>query len=198
MDSGLQVSTWVTRHLPLLATQGEILDLACGSGRHLRYCLGLGHTVVGIDIDLSGVQDLWGNPRVELVEFDIEGDRPWIFAERQFSAIIGCNYLFRPVFADLMRSLQEGGLLIYETFARGNEQFGRPRNPEYLLAPGELFDLLRGQSGSVSPTKLARLHVLSYEHGFVRFPKPAIVQRICAVRLKPDAEIPCLDLCLDL
>lgn len=160
-------SPWVVRFAPLVAGGGRVLDLACGGGRHTRLFLDRGHPVTAVDLDLRGVADLPGTPGLTLLQADLEG-APWPLCER-FAGIVVTNYLHRPLFPSLLAALAPGGVLIYETFARGNERFGRPSSPAFLLQPGELLELAR-----------PALQVVAYEHGEVASPKAAIVQRLCA------------------
>jgi len=164
-------SAWVRRFAGLVAPGGAVLDLACGGGRHARLFRRLGHPVTALDRDLSGVTDLADAPGVELVTADLENGSPWPLAGRTFAAIVVANYLHRPLLPRLPQVLAPGGVLMYETFAAGNEAYGRPRNPDFLLRPGELLGALAGA-----------LTVVAYEHGTVGRPRPAVVQRICAVR----------------
>lgn len=163
-------SPWVTRFAPLAPAGGAVLDLACGNGRHGRYFLERGHPVTLIDRDVSDVQDLAGQPGVEIVEADLENSAAPPFAGRQFAAVVVTNYLWRPILPLLAESVAEDGVLIYETFGQGNERYSRPRNPDHLLRAGELLDAFAG-----------RLQVVAYEHGLRRDPKPRVVQRIAAV-----------------
>lgn len=170
-------SPWVLRFAPLVAAGGTVLDLACGSGRHLRLFHQRRHPVVGLDRDLSGVADLGGTDGVTLVQADLEGGAdledggPWPLPPGQpFAGIVVTNYLHRPLFPALLDALAPGGVLIYETFAMGNARFGRPSSPAFLLQEGELLDLARD-----------RLRVVAFEQGEVAAPKPAVVQRICAI-----------------
>ncbi len=164
-------SPWVRRFAALVPTGGTVLDVACGGGRHARHFLGLGYAVVAVDRDVGPVADLAADPRAEVVRADLEGGGAWPFAGRTFAGVVVANYLHRPLFPLLLAAVDAGGVLIYETFARGNEQFTRPRNPDYLLRSGELLDLVQG-----------RLQVVTYEHGIVqRGPLPGVIQRICAV-----------------
>ena len=162
-------SAWVARFAPLAAPGGRALDLACGAGRHVRLLLDLGYAVTALDRDLSGVRGL-GSPRLSLVEADLESGGAWPLGGARFAGIVVANYLHRPLFGPLVRALAPGGLLIYETFAVGNERFGRPRNAAFLLRPGELLDMARS----------ADLTVLAYEDLEVAEPRPACVQRIAA------------------
>lgn len=164
-------SAWVLRFAGQVRAGGTVLDLACGAGRHSRLFLARGHPVVAIDIDLSGIADLAEAPGFQAIQADLEDGRRFPLAGRQFAGIVVANYLHRPLFPALIEALKPGGALIYETFAKGNERFGRPRNPDHLLDPGELLEAVRG-----------RLRVLAYEDLTVDEPRPAAVQRICAVK----------------
>ena len=170
-------SLWIVRFAALVPKDGTVLDLACGGGRHGRLFLEQGHRVAMIDRDLSGVEDLAGNEMAELIEADLEDGRAFPLAGRRFAAVVVTNYLYRPLLPHLVAAVAPGGLLLYETFARGNECFGRPRNPDFLLTPGELLEAVRGQ-----------LRVLAYEDLVVDRPQPAAVQRIAA-RREPDEEV---------
>ena len=143
-----------------------MLDVACGSGRHARLLARMGFDVDAVD----RAPELFADPppRVALLGADIEGG-PWPYAGRRFDGIVVTNYLHRPLLPQLADSLERGGVLIYETFARGNERFGKPSNPAFLLQPGELLEAVRD-----------RLHVVAYEDLVVDEPRPAAVQRICA------------------
>ena len=172
-------SAWVCRFAGLVPAAGEVLDVACGAGRHSRLFLARGHRVIAVDRDLSRIADLKGDPNLELVEADLEGPGPWPFGSRRFAGVVVVDYLWRPFLATFIGSLAPGGVLIYETFARGNERFGRPLNPDHLLNPGELLEAVRG-----------RLHVVAFEQGEVRKPRPAVVQRLCAVNRRSPAPAP--------
>ena len=142
-----------------------MLDVACGGGRHARLFLALGHPVTALDRDLSGVADL---AAAERVRADLEDGSPWPLGERRFAAVVVTNYLHRPLFPALIRALEPGGLLLYETFALGQERYGGPKNPAFLLRPGELLAACAG------------LAVVAYEHGLD--PGPTARQRICATK----------------
>ncbi|MDQ4148953.1 MAG: SAM-dependent methyltransferase [Actinomycetota bacterium] len=162
-------SPWIVRFAPLLP-EGPVLDVAAGAGRHTRYFLDLGFDVLAVDRDLSGMQDLKGHPRLEVLEADLEDGRPFPLKGRMFAAVVVTRYLYRPILPDLVSAVGRGGVLLYETFAAGNERFGKPRNPDFLLKPGELLDAVRG-----------RLRVLAYEDLVVDHPAPAAIQRIAAL-----------------
>ncbi len=166
----LAPSAWVCRFARLIAAGGAVLDLACGQGRHARFLAGLGYRVEAVDRDSAVLADLAGVAGVATRCADLEGS-PWSCGADRFDGIVVTNYLHRPLMAALLDALRPGGVLIYETFALGNEKLGRPSNPEFLLHPGELLQWVGG-----------RLSVLAFEQGLVERPKPAVLQRICAVR----------------
>ena len=147
-----------------------MLDVACGNGRHARLFADRGNPVTAVDIDLRGVADLAGHGSVDLVEADLEG-APWPFGDRRFGAVIVANYLHRPLLPVLRSAIEPGGVVIYETFAVGNQRFGKPSSPAYLLQPGELLSWARPD-----------LQVVAYEHGEIASPRAAVVQRLAAVR----------------
>ena len=181
MHTTLEPSPWVRRFAPLVTAGGAVLDIACGGGRHLRLFAAAGHPVTGIDRDLSGLadlasSDLAGMPGIELIQADLEDGRPWpLPSARRFAAVIVTNYLYRPLLPILADLLNPGGVLIYETFARGNEQFGHPSSPAFLLDPGELLEVARLNVTGRS------LQVVAFEQGETEVPKKAVVQRLCAV-----------------
>ena len=168
-------SGWVTRWARLIP-EGEVLDLACGSGRHARYLAGLGHDVTGVDRDAQALAALAGVARVTTLQADLEDGNPWPLPGRRFAGIVVTNYLYRPLFPRLLQSLAPGGVLIYETFALGNERFGRPTNPHFLLRDAELLDAFS-----------AELTVVAFEQGFIPSPCPAVVQRFCGARASADS-----------
>jgi SAM-dependent methyltransferase len=176
-ESTTAPSPWVERFTPLIRSGGTVLDLACGGGRHSRYLSALGYGVVAVDIDVAGLDDLSTNENVEIIQADLEaGD--WPFGERRFDGIVVTNYLHRPHLPRLVESLAPDGVLIYESFGKGNEKLGRPRNPAFLLNPAELLE-------AFAP----RLTIVAYEHLVEEEPRPAVRQRICAVHAPEPAEI---------
>ena len=162
-------SPWLVRWSHLLAPRSRVLDVACGSGRHLHYLHTLGHHGTGVDLDISAARSL--APHSELIQADLES-QPWPLHDGQgprlFDGIVVCNYLWRPLWPSLLASLAPGGVLLYETFASGQEQWGRPRNPDFLLQPGELL------------TQCQALQIVAYECG-LEPDLPRVVQRIAAV-----------------
>ncbi len=175
--AALQASPWVVRWAGLIAPGAPVLDVACGSGRHLRWLAAQGHPVTGVDRDaaalaqLAGASAGAGSGACELIEADIEHG-PWPLAGRNFGAVLVTNYLWRPLLPVLLGSVASGGVLIYETFAVGNETVGRPARADFLLRPGELLALCGGPDW----------RVVAYEDGFLSAPD-RFVQRIAAVRL---------------
>jgi SAM-dependent methyltransferase len=163
-------SAWVVRWAPVVRPAGDVLDLACGSGRHARHFAARGCRVLAVDRDEAAVAALAGVTGVVTRVADLEG-AAWPFAPSSFDAIVCTNYLHRPLFDPIVATLRPGGVLVYETFMAGNERFGKPSNPHFLLRPGELLTLVQG-----------RLDVVAFEQGEVEAPRPAVVQRLCAVR----------------
>jgi SAM-dependent methyltransferase len=162
----LNPSPWVTRWAHLIAPGGSVLDVACGSGRHLHWLQAQGFAVTGVDRDAQAVEPLRRLGR--LIVADIEKS-PWPLPGETFDAVIVTNYLWRPLLPTIVGSLARGGVLIYETFAIGNERFGKPSNPDFLLHPGELL------------WACATLQVTAYEDGVLGAPTRR-VQRIAARR----------------
>ncbi len=170
-------SAWVVRFAARLPANARVLDVACGHGRHARWLARRGCHVTAVDVDPACAASLDAEPGVDFLQADLEAGA-WPFAGRQFDAVIVVHYLHRPLLPLLVDALAPGGLLIYETFARGNERFGRPRNPDFLLRPRELMDAF------------SALRILAFEDGYVATPHPAMIQRIAAVRLEPQASRP--------
>ena len=156
----LTPSPWVLRWAPLVVS-GPVLDVASGKGRHATYFAGRGLDVIAVDRDEQSI------PGVRFVRADLEDGSPWPFAGQRFGAIVVTNYLFRPLMPVLAESMAAGGVLIYETFMLGNERYGKPSNPNFLLRPGELLEAFRA------------LTVVAFEQGTSG---TAVIQRICAVR----------------
>lgn len=167
----MQPSAWIVRFAMLFPAGAQVLDLACGAGRHTRWLLEARYAVTAIDRDTTGLSDL-ASPRLARIEADLETGGAWPLGRARFAGIVVANYLHRPLFPPLLAALAPGGVLIYETFAAGNERFGRPRNPDFLLRRGELLDVAR-RGG---------LRVLAYEDLEVAEPVRKCVQRIAAAR----------------
>ena len=164
----LEPSAWVVRWEALIPA-GPVLDVACGGGRHARWFAARGREVDAVDRDAASIEALQAVPGISARCADIEGG-PWPYSGRRYAAVVVANYLHRPLFPHLLEALAPEGVLLYETFAAGNERYGKPSNPDFLLRPGELLDVVRG-----------KLRVVAYEDLYIERPKPALVQRICAV-----------------
>jgi SAM-dependent methyltransferase len=165
----LPPSLWVRRFAPLIPAGGRVLDVACGAGRHSHLLANMGYRVEAVDRDREALETLKGTPAITTRIADLETG-PWPYQVADFDGVVITNYLYRPRFDALIDALKPGGVLIYETFMVGNEALGKPSNPDFLLNPGELIDRLHTQ-----------LTVVAFEQGRVDHPKPAFVQRICAV-----------------
>ncbi len=164
-------SRWIQRFAAMVPTGGRVLDLACGGGRHGRFFLERGAELTCLDRDVSSVADLADT--AEIIEADLESGAPWPLGGRNFEAVVVVNYLFRPLMTRLIDAVAPGGVFLYETFAKGNERYDRPRNPDHLLLPGELLAAVGG-----------RLQVVAYEAGIEqRTSGPKVIQRLCAVRV---------------
>jgi SAM-dependent methyltransferase len=161
----LAPSPWVLRFAPWIHSGGTVLDVACGSGRHVRWLAEKGFAVTCVDRDAAALAPLQAIART--VVADIENG-PWPLSGETFDAIVVTNYLWRPLLPTLRHALKPDGLLIYETFALGNERYGKPSNPHFLLQPGELLAFAQG------------LQVVAFEDGFLSDP-PRRVQRIAAL-----------------
>lgn len=166
-------SRWVERWAALIPAGGRVLDVASGRGRHARWLAARGYAVDAVDRDAAAVASLAGVKGVQALCADIESG-PWPYPSAAYSGVVVTHYLHRPLFPQLMAALANAGVLIYETFALGNERYGRPSNPDFLLQPGELLERVRG-----------RLRVVAYEDIYSEDPKPALLQRICAVKCPP-------------
>jgi SAM-dependent methyltransferase len=181
-------SAWVRRFVPLIRPGGRVLDLAAGAGRHTRLFIDMGFRVTAVDRDIARLHPLAG-AKCEILAIDLEAG---VETEARLSAlgllgaaydaIVVINYLHRPLFAPIAAALAPDGVLIYETFARGNERFGRPRNPDFLLRPGELI------------AAFAALTIVAFEQGEVTLPRPAVIQRTAALAGPLGRLPPALDL----
>lgn len=170
-------SIWIERFIPLVRRGGRVLDLAAGGGRHTRLLRSHGFTVLAADRDTEALQRRFADdPGVEIVILDLEDGGPWRLGQG-FDGIVVTNYFHRPLFPALVDALAARGAVLYETFMVGNERFGRPSNPDFLLKPGELLEAF------------GALTVVAFEQGIVDQPRPAAIQRIVAVKAK-EAPLP--------
>lgn len=173
-------SSWLVRWAHLIAPGARVLDLACGQGRHTRWLADRGARVTAVDRDAAALATMATLANVTTLAADLEG-AAWPFpADAMFDAVIVTNYLHRPLFPRIAASVAPGGVLIYETFAQGNERYGKPSNPLFLLAPGELLDVARE----------AGLRVAGFEDVTLPAPRAACVQRLCATRAAAPGENP--------
>jgi len=166
-------SAWVQRWSHLVRPRGKVLDVACGHGRHLHWFAGRGHPVTGVDRAPEAIAAV--APLGQALLADIENG-PWPLLQdgrpQTFDAVVVTNYLWRPLWPVLLQSLAPGGVLLYETFATGNETVGRPARPDFLLQTGELLRVCQG------------LRVVAFEDGCTEAPA-RFVQRIAAVHEVP-------------
>ncbi len=163
-------SAWIQRWTHLIKPEGSVLDVACGWGRHTHWFFKQNHRVASVDRSIDAINSI--APVSRAVCADLEAG-PWPFAGERFDCVVVTHYLWRPLFPVLLDSLAEGGVLIYETFAAGNETVGKPSRPDFLLQPGELLQRCKG------------LRVVAYEDGFLANPA-RFVQRVVAVREATD------------
>lgn len=171
----LEASAWVKRWAHLLPSQAQVLDVACGSGRHMAYFQQLGHAPTGLDRDPQALSRSAPFGRTLLADLE---NAPWPLAQETFDAVVVTHYLWRELFTSILGALKPGGILIYETFAHGNETVGRPARAQFLLQPGELLRVCE------------HFEVIAYENGFLTMPD-RFIQRICAVKphTHPDAAL---------
>jgi len=165
-----QPSPWIARFAHLVPSGARVLDLACGYGRHARFFAERGCRVLAVDRDAAALASMAGIAGIETRAADLEG-AAWPLADERFDAIVVANYLHRPLFPHLAAALVDDGTLLYETFAIGNEAFGRPSNPHFLLEPGEL---LRFADFGLTAVAFEQGVVAAGERG-------AVVQRLAAV-----------------
>ena len=174
LDGPEAPSDWIVRWSHLVPAGGSVLDVACGAGRHMRWFQRRGHAATGVDRAPAALAAAAAFGRT--VQADIENG-PWPFRDERFDAVVVTHYLWRARLPDIVESVAPGGVLLYETFAAGNEAFGKPSRADFLLEPGELL------------RACAQLQVVAYENGLLSEPA-RVVQRIAAVRLPRDPAHP--------
>ena len=165
----LAVSRWIERFTPLVRRGARLLDVAAGQGRHARHFAQRGVRVLAVDRDRDALGACDGVANVETRVVDLEAGA-WPLAHERFDAIVVVHYLHRPALPHLLDALTPDGVLLYETFAAGNERYGRPSNPAFLLRDGELLDVAR-----------ERLTIVAFEQGRIDEARTAVVQRLAAV-----------------
>lgn len=171
MHTGQSPSPWVERFVGLIPAGGRVLDLACGAGRHSRLLLRQSFEVLAVDRDISRIADISSATGLDALEIDLENGTIPDFFQHGFDGIVVTDYLHRPLLEPLRDALNRNGILIYETFAQGNEVYGRPSRADFLLAPGELLRLVDGHC-----------QVIAFEQGLDQEPRQAVRQRICAMK----------------
>lgn len=163
-------SSWVIKHAPLIRKGGQVLDLACGNGRHAIWLARHGYRVEAVDCDAQVVKEMLGMDNISVTVTDIEAGE-WPITDQRYDGIVVSRYLYRPLLSTLAQMLNPGGVLIYETFMVGNERYGKPSNPDYLLLQDELLSFYA-----------TLLKINSFEQGEEHNPRPAVMQRICATK----------------
>lgn len=168
-------SPWIARWASLIEPQQPVLDVAAGKGRHTALLAAVGHPVTAIDKDVTALTHRFTGPSgaVRIIQADLEDGSPWPLVGETFAGIVVTNYLHRPLFPSLLAAVGPGGVLLYETFMVGQERYGKPSNPDFLLRDGELLDIAR----------IAGLSVIAYEAGPNSTPRPAVMQRIAVRRV---------------
>jgi SAM-dependent methyltransferase len=169
VHADLAPSPWIVRFAPLISPGARLLDLAAGRGRHALFFAARGARVLAVDRDAAALALFASTPGVETLVADLETGT-WPFAGERFDAIVAVNYLHRPLFPHLIASLADDGVVLYETFAAGNEAYGKPTNPDFLLARDELLQFAHD-----------RLTVVAFEQGVIQGERTAVVQRLAAV-----------------
>lgn len=171
----IEPSAWIGRFARLIPAGGDVLDLACGGGRHVRLLAGMGYHVEAVDRDAETLAQLAGVANVTMCCADFENGA-WPYYSRVFDGIVVSRYLWRPLFPQIFNCLAVGGVLIYETFMEGQQLHGKPNNPAHLLRPGELLELVG-----------KRFAVVAFEQGEIAGEPPQVIQRICVRRGRPTA-----------
>ncbi len=164
-------SRWVMEILNDFHHYSTLIDVACGKGRHVKKLMRR-FKVTAVDYDVEALKEFKKLKNVEVINQDLEDESDWVFLNRKFDIVLITNYLFRKKTKDLFKLVNDNGLIVYETFGVGNEKFGKPKNPNYLLKEKELLNFMPKS-----------FRVLNYFHGQVKFPKPSIIQRLAAIKV---------------
>lgn len=163
-------SAWIVKYAPLINKKGRVLDLACGNGRHAMWFAKYDFHVDAMDCDDQVTSNMVGINNINVIVVDVEAS-DWPQSDQRYDGLVVSRYLYRPLLQTLATMLNPGGVLIYETFMVGNERYGKPSNPDFLLRPNELFEVY-------SPL----LSIVSFEQGEEEMPRPVVMQRICAIK----------------
>lgn len=163
-------SNWIKKYLNININKDTLLDVACGNGRHSFYAASLGYKVFSIDIDKDKLSLTNFKKHISPILLNIEEENSWPFIKRSFDTVIVTNYLYRPVYKNIINSIKPNGTLLYETFSEENTKFGRPNNPDYLLKPIELLKL----------AKQYKMEIIDFEEILLELPKKKAIQRIYA------------------
>jgi len=140
-------SPWLIECSDLVPRTGRALDVACGRGRHALLIASTGLPVTALDRDaaalarLQAIADRLGLP-VETRVTDLETGVVDL-GEPGYTLVLVTRYLHRPLLPHLLLSLAPGGVLLYETFLDKQAETGHPKNPDFLLKPGELLELVK-------------------------------------------------------
>ena len=172
IPNNLKPSSWVKKVIENIEPGGSLIDIACGKGRHSVY-LSQKFYVYAVDINNDHLNKLNSFHNLETVYQDLESDEEWKFSKREFNIVLVTNYLFREKILDLFKLVKLNGYIIYETFAIGNEKFGKPTNPKYLLKSEELL--------KIKPKNFETVEF--FEDIIIENSKKSKVQRLLAKRL---------------
>ena len=170
-DSSLLPSGWVKNNLPISNSNLNLLDLACGNGRHSIYAASIGYKVTSVDINKNILSEMKNNEFIIPIQLDLEKNNIWPLQDEKFDVVIVTNYLYRPIFKNIIKSMKSNGKLIYETFTEENSAFGKPNNKNYLLQPQELLKFSRNN----------KLKIINYEEIIIEKPIKKAVQRIFSI-----------------
>ena len=170
-DSSLLPSEWVKNNLPISNSNLNLLDLACGNGRHSIYAASIGYRVISVDINKNILSEMQNNEFIIPIQLDLEKNNIWPLQDEKFDVVIVTNYLYRPIFKNIIKSMKSNGKLIYETFTEENSAFGKPNNKNYLLQPQELLKFSRNN----------KLKIINYEEIIIEKPIKKAVQRIFSI-----------------
>ena len=170
----LKPSNWIINQVDALeiSKKNNILDFASGNGRHAINLVKSYSRITAIDKDVNKLNLYKNTENINTICFDLETDEEWPLGKESFDVIIVTNYLYRPRIKELTSLLKKDGFLFYETFAVGNEKYGKPTNPAYLLKKRELINIFKN-----------KFEIIYYFQGKVVSDKISIIQR-CSLKKK--------------